>query len=81
MVSMPVGPQMPGPPNEVDEEEDSKSSKNKKESKKYKWGETLFKMFEAALTTFASVAILGFVYSNRQSLLQSNANGMQLGWL
>ena len=58
---MQVGPQLPGPPH-VDEpdEEPKNSSKNQKPDAEG-WGSTLFKMFESAVTTFASVAILGFV--------------------
>lgn len=55
---MQVGPQQPSPPNEADGPEGAKS---KQEKEKFEWGTTLFKMAEAALTTFASVAILGYV--------------------
>jgi hypothetical protein len=48
---------MPSPPNEADGPESAKE----KEPEKYDWGLTMFKMTEAALTTFASVAILGCV--------------------
>ena len=57
---MQVGPQQPGPPNEADGPE-SKSTKDGKKSAKFQWGPTVFKMAEAALTTLASVAILGSV--------------------
>ena len=56
LVTQQVGPQMPSPSNEADG-----SESEKKESEKSVRGSTLFKMAEAALTTFASVAILGFV--------------------
>lgn len=57
---LPVGPQLPGQQDEADEEPNKSGSKDgKKEG--FTWGPTLFKMFEAALTTFASVAILGAV--------------------
>jgi hypothetical protein len=46
LVTQQVGPQLPSPLNEA-------------ESVKSKWKGTAFKMAEAALTTFASVAILG----------------------
>lgn len=52
-----VGPQLPSPPNEADGPEPAKEEK----SAKHDWGMTVFKMAEAALTTFASVAILGHV--------------------
>lgn len=56
---LPVGPQLPG---QQDEEDQPKSSGNKDgKSEGFTWGPTLFKMFESALTTFASVAILGAV--------------------
>ena len=48
---------MPSPPNEADGPESAKA----KEDPKYDWGQTVFKMAEAALTTFASVAILACV--------------------
>ena len=57
---MQVGPQQPSPPDEADGPE-SENTKGKKEAEKFDWKMTLFKMAEAALTTFASVAILGFV--------------------
>lgn len=56
---LPVGPQLPG---QQDEEDQPKTSGNKDgKSEGFTWGPTLFKMFEAALTTFASVAILGAI--------------------
>lgn len=55
---MPVGPNPPGPPNEAD---GPGTKSEKKEPGGLQWGPTLFKMSEAALTTFASVAILGYV--------------------
>ena len=57
---MPVGPNPPGPPDEAD---GPKGKPDKKESESFQWGPTVFKMAEAALTTFASVAILGCVSS------------------
>jgi hypothetical protein len=57
LVVQQVGPQMPSPPNEADGPE----SAREKEPEKHDWGLTMFKMAEAALTTFASVAILGCV--------------------
>ncbi|WPG98293.1 Hypothetical protein R9X50_00108100 [Acrodontium crateriforme] len=60
----PVGPQIPG---QQDPEEDEPSSKSKKEegpknrNEAFSWGPTLFRMAEAALTTLASVGILGLV--------------------
>lgn len=53
---------MQGPPNEADGP-DAKPPKKEPEPEKLQWGPTLFKMAEAALTTFASVAILGYVLS------------------
>jgi len=53
---MQVGPQQPGPPNEA---EGPQKKPKKDERPKFNWRETTFKMAEAALTTFASVAILG----------------------
>lgn len=57
---LPVGPQLPG--QQDDAEEDGKSSKRKDGGGKKKqndegssWGPTIFKMFESALTTAASV--------------------------
>lgn len=58
MVTQQVGPQMPQPPNEADGQ-DPKPEPPKKE--KFDFRGTSFKMIEAALTTFASVAILGLV--------------------
>ena len=57
LVVQQVGPQMPQPPNEADGPESAKA----KEPESHDWGLTMFKMAEAALTTFASVAILGCV--------------------
>lgn len=54
---MQVGPQQPGPPNEAEGPE--KQGPQKDDKPKFNWKETTFKMAEAALTTFASVAILG----------------------
>jgi hypothetical protein len=48
---------MPQPPNEADGPESPKE----KATERHDWGLTMFKMAEAALTTFASVAILGYV--------------------
>lgn len=56
MVTQQVGPQMPQPPDEADGP-DPKPEPPKKE--KFDFRGTSFKMIEAALTTFASVAILG----------------------
>lgn len=47
-------------PTEANPDEDGKSSKNGDESGN-DWKGTAFKMFESAATTFASVAILGYV--------------------
>lgn len=59
---LPIGPQLPGQQQE-DEADDQPKKSNKKDGNQegFQWGPTLFKMFEAALTTFASVAILGAV--------------------
>ena len=57
LVTQQVGPQMPSPPNEADGADAPKENK----SGKFDWAMTFFKMAEAALTTFASVAILGLV--------------------
>lgn len=51
----PVGPNING---QQDPEDDPKPNEA---PAPFSWGPTLFKMFEAALTTFASVAILGLV--------------------
>nr|POE68477.1 hypothetical protein CFP56_76858 [Quercus suber] len=51
----PVGPNVNG---QQDPEEDPKPNAG---PEPFSWGPTLFRMFEAALTTFASVAILGLV--------------------
>lgn len=56
LVVQQVGPQMPQPPNEA-EGQNPKPEEPKKE--KFDYRGTSFKMIEAALTTFASVAILG----------------------
>ncbi|CAK4031688.1 unnamed protein product [Lecanosticta acicola] len=57
-----LGPQLPGQQDEA--EEDGKSSANRGGGKKDEgsaWASTVFKMFESALTTAASVAILAAV--------------------
>ena len=55
-----TGPQLPGPPDEGDGDEDpNKNGKTNPDS--FPWKSTLFKMAESALTTLASVAILGAV--------------------
>ena len=77
LVTQQIGPQMPSPPNEADGPESAK----KKEAPKHDWGETVFKMAEAALTTFASVAILGCVtvyQPNCVLLILSQSCGLQL---
>lgn len=57
--NLPVVPtdELPNPPEEPEGPRKSKDGK----SWAYRWGPTAFKMFEAALTTFASVGILGAV--------------------
>lgn len=62
---------MPSPPNEADGPE-TKSSKNESES--FPWRSTVFKMAEAALTTFASVAILGWVGSQQIQYIPANVS-------
>lgn len=57
LVTQQVGVNLPSPPNEADGPESKEAPKE--EPSKYDWGQTVFKMAEAALTTFASVAILG----------------------
>ncbi|KAK5136355.1 hypothetical protein LTR08_003481 [Meristemomyces frigidus] len=67
--NVPFGPtdEMPLPPNEPEgnlshAEKRIRDERLKAEQRApFSWGPTLFKMFEAALTTFASVAILGAV--------------------
>ena len=56
LVTQQIGPHMPQPPNEA-HGLNPKGEEPKKE--KFDFGGTSFKMIEAALTTFASVAILG----------------------
>lgn len=56
---LPLGPQLPGQQDEDDQPKTSGKKNGQEEG--FKWGPTLFKMFEAALTTFASVFILGAV--------------------
>lgn len=53
-----AGPQLPGQP---DEEAESNDKKGAHEGPKDGWGPTIFKMFESAMTTLASVAVLGMV--------------------
>lgn len=57
---MPVGPQLPGQQDEDQEEASSQAGKQSKQQPST-WAPTIFKMFESALTTLASVAILGVV--------------------
>ncbi len=59
LVTMQVGPQQPGPPNEAEGSENKPSKGNPDGGARFNWKETTFKMAEAALTTFASVFILG----------------------
>ena len=62
--NVPITPSdnMPLPPDEPEGNQSPKEQKAKQEQKEsFSWGPTLFKMFEASLTTFASVAILGAV--------------------
>ena len=56
-----VGPQMPQPPNEAEGQNPKPKGSKDDGKEKFDWRGTSFKMIEAALTTFASVAILGFV--------------------
>ncbi|KAF2172430.1 hypothetical protein M409DRAFT_17663 [Zasmidium cellare ATCC 36951] len=58
---LPIGPQLPGQQDEDADDQPKSSSKKDGKKEGFTWGPTLFKMFEAALTTFASVAILGAV--------------------
>ncbi|GIZ39986.1 hypothetical protein CKM354_000334500 [Cercospora kikuchii] len=67
-LQLPYGPQTPGPPDAgpVESEDDgpkkgSSSSDAGNGQARFDWKGTAFKMTEAALTTFASVAILGAV--------------------
>lgn len=69
LITQQIGPNLPGPPNEADGPE-SKAPQKEKESEKFDWGQTLFKMAEAALTTLASVAILGFVQQQASALAE-----------
>ncbi|EMD00858.1 hypothetical protein BAUCODRAFT_29236 [Baudoinia panamericana UAMH 10762] len=57
--NLPVTPndQLPAPP----EEPEGSRRRRDDRDEPFRWGPTLFKMFEAAATTFASVAILGAV--------------------
>jgi hypothetical protein len=57
-VQQPPGPNLPGPPDDPNEEDDSRRSRGGDESS---WRSTAHKMAESALTTAASVAILGAV--------------------
>lgn len=58
-----VGPQLPGPPDEPEEEPPKKGKSDSKSDSQdgFSWKPTMFRMAESALTTFASVAILGMV--------------------
>jgi hypothetical protein len=56
-VQQPPGPNLPGPPDDPNED-DGKGSRGSDESS---WRSTAHKMAESALTTAASVAILGLV--------------------
>ncbi|KAI9796776.1 MAG: hypothetical protein M1835_003132 [Candelina submexicana] len=48
----------PQPPS--DDEQRSSSKGDDETTKRYNWGQTLVKMFESSLTTFASLAVLGY---------------------
>lgn len=56
-----VGPQLPGPPDDPQDESPKKQSGKNESNDGSSWGPTMFRMAESALTTFASVAILGCV--------------------
>ncbi|KXT11568.1 hypothetical protein AC579_10338 [Pseudocercospora musae] len=62
-LQLPFGPQTPGPPDagpaDPNDDEPEKSGAKQDAGAKFDWKGTMFKMTEAALTTFASVAILG----------------------
>lgn len=60
-VQQPPGPNLPGPPDDPNEEDDSKKSKGGGGGDESSWRSTAHKMAESALTTAASVAILGAV--------------------
>ena len=70
---LPVGPQLPGQQDEA--EEDGKSSKRKdggggkkkQDDESPSWGTTVFKMFESALTTAASVCSAKQQFESRES--------------
>jgi hypothetical protein len=51
--------QAPGLGQAQDPVEDGDDGKGKKDRAKPEWNSTLFKMFESAATTFASLAVLG----------------------
>ena len=58
------GPSLPGQIGPLNSEENGnsegrKESPSKDGEKVYKWSQTLFKMFESAATTFASIVVLG----------------------
>lgn len=63
-LQLPYGPQTPGPPDagpvESEDDNTNKGSGNSNGAK-FDWKGTTFKMAEASLTTFASVAVLGAV--------------------
>lgn len=53
------GPNLPFNDEEAEEQGDGKKGEKGKGKGEEGWGSTAFKMFESALTTFASIAILG----------------------
>ncbi len=74
-----VGPS-PGQfgPQGEDTEKTTKIEDNKPTSK---WGPTIFKMFESAATTFASLFVLGLVDTESKTHFEDVADHRRLGWL
>lgn len=72
-----VGP-FPGQlgPQEEDAEDSTKTENNKSTPK---WGPTLFKMFESAATTFASLFVLGLVDTESKTDLDDVADHRRPG--
>lgn len=87
-LQLPFGPQTPGPPDagpaDPNDQEPNKGGGKQDGGTKFDWKGTFFKMTEAALTTFASVAILGafgygYTFYYKYMVLQKIDNAFKPG--
>lgn len=65
-------PGQPGLQNDGLEESEEPKKSPQTDVKQSKWGPTLFKMFESAATTMASILVLGYVSTDSSEFPQNH---------